>query len=116
MATETTLAVTCPHCGATEPKVTLESGADVTFAVRAYAEVNLGVDLLPEGVKWDTYGTPERYMPDFRLGDVTEQIEIIEHGNFRLDDEILIAHCWNCQGDVTEQFRILLDQLHPREV
>lgn len=117
--TETqTRMLVCPHCGAVEGKVTLNAIADVTYADVVEAEVDLTDDLGDAGIGWDhrfsAIHPDERYMVTFRYGDTLERGDVIEHGNLRLDDKELLAFCWQCQGDVTEAFRALLEEIHPR--
>lgn len=101
--------ITCPHCGRAEPRVYLQAPATVVTVQMVGAEVEL--DELA-GLKRDYFG--RRDLPSFRLDERIEVLDSnIEHYDLELSDERLLAFCWQCNGDVTEAFRALLNKETP---
>lgn len=103
----------CPHCGAEEGRVFICAPATVTTIQVVNAEVDLAVDLAPGNVLADRRGA--RTLTMFRLDDQLEVLDRgVDHGSLEIDDATALAFCAACNGDVTEQWKVLLDGVEGR--
>ena len=114
--------ITCPHCGATREKVSLSSRATLVYSGTVDTEICLA-DLVPETAarKWEQKkvlidaGTqhPTRTLVSFRLEGDPVELDLGDWYGLELDEPTLVAYCWQCNADVTDQFRALLDERVP---
>jgi hypothetical protein len=120
--------LTCPHCGNAEGKVTVESRVTLVYGGRLQAEIDIVKDITPKG-DHDSNGVRiaeegltalgtrhnTRELINVRKDGDPYDLELGDWYGMELDDADLVAYCFSCNGDVTEQFRALLDERVPLE-
>lgn len=104
--------ITCSHCGAVGLNVTVTAPATITAAQMVEVDIDLAVDLAATNVHRDRWGNKRRYLTSFNLIDRLEMLDPdLDHHSLEVDDERLVAHCFACEGDVTEEWRTLMEGL-----
>lgn len=88
----------CPHCAEEIEEIIVSSRAEVTYACRVSAEVNLE-EL--EHCKADYWG--KAYLPQFRIDSVDDRIETLDHSDLELQYEEVIFYCSDCQSELPKQ-------------
>jgi len=117
--------ITCPSCGSVEGKVTVESIATLAYSGTVQAEINIAEDLIADNgthtwehkhvVEVRDRLNPSRELSTFRRDGDPSELNLVDWSSLELDNDQLIAFCWQCQSDVTEQFKQLLDARVPLE-
>lgn len=106
--TETRTRIVCPECKTSGGKVVVVAPATVLTAMMVTAEIDLDVDLAPKNIRVGYRGARE--LVSFRLDTQEEVLDSnLDHYSLEVDDERAIAYCYECQAEVTTQWKAVLD-------
>lgn len=108
--------ITCHFCNQTLTKVYLSAPATIVTVQTVTAEIDLEKDLKAENIKTyerrflDKPSVQEKELVTFRLESRDEVLDgDIDHYSLEVSSKDLIAFCANCNCEVTEQWKEVLD-------